>query len=87
MRTTSKELGKLFIIEVSFHYKNSLSIVRVISLYSLITVIIAFIMTLVLKKINISTLLIVIMLVILISSGFSENIGSDHLIQKANQLK
>jgi len=34
-----------------------------------------------------STLLIVIMLVILISSGFSGNIGNDHLIQKANQLK
>ncbi len=34
-----------------------------------------------------STLLIVIMVVILISLGFLGNIGSDHLIQKANECK
>lgn len=50
-------LGFSMLILVSaveeYHYTNSLSIVGTISLYSLIIVIIAFIMTLILKKINI----------------------------------
>lgn len=71
--------------------------VKIGIIFSLLIEIIALIVSIISRKLekNIfstiaiigSTLLIVIMLAILISSGVSGNIGSDHLIQKANQLK
>lgn len=71
--------------------------VKIGIIFSLIIEIIALIVSIISRKLeknifsNIaiigSTLLIVIMLIMLISSGFSRNIGSNHLIEKANQLK
>lgn len=71
--------------------------VKIGIIFSLLIEIIALIVSIISRKLekNIfstiaiigSTLLIVMMLVILISSGVSGNIGSDNLIQKANQLK